>query len=366
VDGRLATARTGGLDEGTVLCVDDEVGVQRLMVSLLEAWGYDSSAIGTGAELRAHVHDDALALVLCDVRLPDASGIELLGLLARERPDVATVMVSGVDDPALAESALELGAYGYVIKPFEPNELRISVSNAMRRRRLELQSHATHEQLEQAVRGRTAELERSVVELEAARERLRHTTNEMIFRLSLALESRDQRTGAHTTRVSRYAEAIARNVGVPSALCECIRIASPLHDVGKIAVPDAILLKRGPLTAPERAIIEAHAQAGYDILAGSGSDLLELAAKIALSHHEHVNGTGYPHGLKGEGIPLSGRIVAVADVYDALTSDRPYRPRLPRAEARAIIESGAGTQFDPAIVSAFMSSPVFAEGNAAD
>jgi putative two-component system response regulator len=346
------------LETGRVLCVEDEGEVRRLVVSLLKSWGYDPRAEGTGAGLRAHLHDERLVLVLCDVRLPDASGIELLQMIARERPDVATVMVTGLDDPELAESALELGAYGYVIKPFEPNELRIGVSNALRRRRLELESLASQATLERMVGERTRELEDTVARLERARAELRLTTDEMIFRLSLALDSRDRRTGEHTNRVSRIAAGIARRLGQSDAECERIRIASPLHDVGKIAVPDAILLKRGPLTAHERAIIEEHAEAGYKILSGSGSDLLEFAATIAVSHHEHMDGTGYPHQLKGSEIPLCGRIVAVADVYDALTSDRPYRPRMSKQKALAIIEAGSGTHFDPVLVEAFLESPL--------
>jgi putative two-component system response regulator len=352
------------LDAAGVLYVEDEADVRRLVLALLKSWGYRPRGAGTGAELRAQLDDPELALVLCDVRLPDESGIDLLRMISRERRDVATVMVTGLDDPTLAENAIELGAYGYVVKPFEPNELRISVSNALRRRRLEIESIAAHEILELTVRERTSELEDSVAHLERTRAELRLTTEEMIFRLSLALESRDQRTGAHTTRVSRVAEGIARELGMSEAECERIRIASPLHDVGKIAVPDAILLKRGPLSARERAIIEGHAEAGSRILSGSGSELLELAATIALTHHEHVDGSGYPRGLKGDEIPLCGRIVAVADVYDALTSDRPYRRRMTRHVALEVICSAAGSQFDPRVVTAFLHSPVNTLGRA--
>ncbi|HUB76303.1 MAG TPA: HD domain-containing phosphohydrolase [Solirubrobacteraceae bacterium] len=345
--------------QGTrVLCVEDEDGVRRLVLRLLRSWGYDPVAAETGAEMRERLGDAGLALVLCDVNLPDASGIELLELLAHERPDVATVMVTGVDDPQFAECALELGAYGYVIKPFEPNELRISVSNALRRRALEQEHREAQRLLESAVEQRTVELRASVGALEQAERELRLTSEEMIFRLSLALESRDRMTGAHTDRVSHFAAGIALELGLAAHECEMIRIASPLHDVGKIAVPDAILLKRGPLSQPERAIIEAHAEAGYRILSGSGSELLDLAADIALTHHERVNGSGYPYGLHGDDIPLSGRIVAVADVYDALTSDRPYRPSLSRAEALEVLQGASGTKFDHRVVEAFMRSPV--------
>jgi putative two-component system response regulator len=345
------------LQVGRVLCVEDEADVRELVLELLRSWGHDALGAGTGAELRAHLGDPALELVLCDVNVPDASGIEHLRMIVRERPDVATFMVTGVDDPALAQCALELGAYGYVVKPFEPTELRINVSNALRRRHLELESLGAQATLEASVSKRTRELEETIERLENARAELRLTTDEMIFRLSLALESRDWRTGAHTIRVSRIAGTIASRLGLSDAECERIRIASPLHDVGKIGIPDAILLKPGPLSPPERTIIEGHTEAGYKILSGSGSELLEFAANIALSHHEHVNGMGYPSGLRGEEIPLAGRIVAVADVYDAVTSDRPYRPKMSEAEALKIITRGSGTQFDAKVVKAFLASP---------
>src|SRR5579871_170439 len=346
-----------------ILCVDDESQVRRVMPRFLDSWGYESTAAGSVAEARERLRADDFALVLCDVNMPPESGLELLRSLSAQRPDVATVMVTGHDDPSLAETALDLGAYGYVIKPFAPNELRISVANALRRRSLELESLAYRDLLELTVRQRTAALKQAVASLEAAQAQLRLTSDEMILRLSLALESRDANTGDHTERVSRYALLIARELGLDDDRCEMIRAASPLHDVGKIAVPDAILLKRGTLSARERSAMESHTEAGYRILAGSGSSLLDLAATIALSHHERYDGNGYPRRLAGESIPLEGRIVAVADVFDALTSDRPYRRRLESEDAIAMIRAGRGSQFDPMIVDSFVHSPSLRERN---
>jgi len=294
--------------------------------------------------------------VLCDVNMPDGSGIDLLRTISAQRPDIATVMVTGHDDARLAETALDLGAYGYVIKPFAPNELRISVVNALRRRKLELESLAYRELLELTVRQRTSALKQAVTSLEDVQAQLRLTSDEMIARLSLALESRDVNPGDHTERVSRYALLIARELGLDDGHCEMIRTASPLHDVGKIAVPDSILLKRGKLTSRERGAMESHTEAGYRILAGSGSNLLDLAAMIALTHHERFDGHGYPRGLGGAEVPLEGRIVAVADVFDALTSDRPYRRRLAFEDAIAMIRAGRGSQFDPEVVDSFVNS----------
>jgi len=339
-----------------VLCVEDEPQVLRVMTRLLGIWGYSPVGVSSVAEARVKLEDRRFALVLCDVNLPGESGLALLRSLSAERPDVAALMVTGRDDPMLAETALRLGAYGYVIKPLTPSSLRIDVANAVRRRKLEMESIAYRELLELTVRQRTSALKHAVARLEDAQQQLRLTSDEVIFRLSLALESRDATTSVHTERVSSYALMIARELGLDDAHAEMIRSATPLHDVGKIAVPDSILLKPGTLTASERVAVEAHAEAGHRILAGSGSALLELAATIALAHHERFDGTGYPRRLRGHEIPLEGRIVAVADVFDALTTDRPYHRRLPREDALAVIAAGAGSQFDAEIVDCFLAS----------
>jgi HD-GYP domain-containing protein (c-di-GMP phosphodiesterase class II) len=178
--------------------------------------------------------------------------------------------------------------------------------------------------------------------------------HEVIRRLSRVVEYRDNDTGTHIERMSEYSAAIARRLDLPAAFVEALREASPLHDVGKVAVPDAILLKPGPLTPEERRVMERHAQVGHDMLAGSGSELLDLAAQIALSHHERYDGTGYPNRLAGEDIPLAGRIVAVADVFDALTSDRVYKRAMSVTDAVGIIRRERGAHFDPAVVDAFL------------
>jgi HD-GYP domain-containing protein (c-di-GMP phosphodiesterase class II) len=172
----------------------------------------------------------------------------------------------------------------------------------------------------------------------------------------MAVEFRDEDTGAHIERIGRFSTLLAEHIGMDPEFCERLKHAAPLHDVGKVAIPDAILLKPGPLTPEERAIVETHAEEGHRLVRGSSSSILDLAATIALSHQEKWDGTGYPRGLKGEEIPIEGRIVAVADVFDALSSDRPYRPRLSVSEARAWIVDGSGRAFDPDVVDAFVRS----------
>jgi putative two-component system response regulator len=185
-------------------------------------------------------------------------------------------------------------------------------------------------------------------------ERLRHSYRETIQRLARAVEFRDNDTGDHVERMSGLCLMIAQGLGLDEDHCDRLREASVMHDAGKIAIPDSILLKPGPLTTEERRQMETHTTIGHDLLAGSTSPLLDLAAIIALTHHERYDGTGYPQGLAGPDIPVEGRIVAVADVYDALTSDRVYRPAMPVSEALAILEAGRGTHFDPLVLDAFL------------
>jgi putative two-component system response regulator len=262
----------------------------------------------------------------------------------------------GMDDRRYADSAIELGAYGYVLKPFKPNELIINVGNALRRRTLEIENRSHRERLEQTVLDRTAALRDTIARLESSDSELRRLREETIRRLSWAAEFRNQETGEHIVRMSLYCTLLARLAGLETDRAELIRIASPMHDVGKIGIPDRILLKPGRLTEDERRVMEAHTEMGHRILAGSGVELLDLAAEMALTHHERIDGTGYPARAAGEEIPIEGRICAIADVFDALTSDRVYRQAFQPDEARAMMLEGRGTQFDPELLDLFFGS----------
>ena len=201
--------------------------------------------------------------------------------------------------------------------------------------------------LEKDNKRRTRELKNALAELEVAQA-------ETVRRLSMAVEFRDEDTGKHVERIGRFSVLLAEAIGMDAEFCERIRHAAPLHDVGKVAIPDHILLKPGPLTPEERAIVETHAEEGHRLVRGSSSAILDMAATIALSHQEKWDGTGYPRGLKGEAIPIEGRIVAVADVFDALTSDRVYRPAFPVEEAIRMMREERGQHFDPVLLDAFM------------
>jgi putative two-component system response regulator len=234
--------------------------------------------------------------------------------------------------------------------------LLIAIANALNRRRVEIENRHHRERLAEIVLDRTAELRETVARLEESQQALRRSREEMIRRLALAVEFRDGETGAHVGRMSATCERIARRLGLPPERCELLRIASPLHDIGKIGIPDRILCTPDPLTPEDWEIVRQHPEIGHRMLAGSGQELLELAATIALTHHERVDGSGYPGGLRGDEIPIEGKIAAVADVFDALTIDRVYQPALPVDEAMEILEAGRGTHFAPDVLDALYAS----------
>jgi HD-GYP domain-containing protein (c-di-GMP phosphodiesterase class II) len=217
-----------------------------------------------------------------------------------------------------------------------------------------IEDHLVRHDLEEQLRDSLdIEIVRGSADLRIAVASLSEASADTVLRLSRAVEYRDDDTGAHTLRVARYSEELARAAEVDPGTCEQLLLASPLHDAGKVGIPDAILLKPGKLTSEERAVMQQHSQLGHDLLRDSTFEALELAAEIALTHHEKVDGTGYPNGLRGDTIPLSGRIVAIADVYDALTQDRVYRPRFSVEKATEIMRADRGTHFDPVLLDLF-------------
>ena len=293
-------------------------------------------------------------LVLSDVRMPGESGIALLEYIRAEFPALPVVMVSGIEGIDVATGALELGAYGWVGKPYDSNQVLIAVANALIRARLERESREYEERLEQAVYDRTRQLAETVEELERSEYELRRVTRDTILALTRAIERRDIETANHIERVSLYATLLARSLGLDRDHCEMIREASPMHDVGKVGIPDGILLKPGRVTAAEFSVIKQHVALGHSILSRSDQPLLKLAAEVAAMHHERWDGGGYLQGLQGQEIPLAGRITAIADTFDALVSRRVYKDPIPVEHALAVIREGRGTQFDPELVDVFL------------
>lgn len=323
-----------------ILVVDDETAISRLVSQFLENQGYVCETCENGALAIEKISSGRFDLVISDINMPVMSGIRLLAAVKKSHPDIAFIMLTAVDDHRTAVRALELGAFGFIIKPFEANELFINVTNSLRRRELEMERDQYEERLEREVRERTAEI--------------RATQEQVIVRLVTASGCRDEETGEHIRRMGEYASILARALGWNANEVDEMRLAASMHDVGKIGVADAILRKPGKLTSEEFEQMKEHTSIGARILEGSSIALLKLAHDIALYHHEKWNGSGYPQGLSGQAIPLCARIVAICDVYDALISDRVYRPALPEAEALAIVKGGRGEHFDPHILDLFL------------
>jgi putative two-component system response regulator len=338
----------------SILIVEDDA-VARTFAGRILKRRYEVDFAADAHEARGKLIGAPVDLLLCDVHMPGESGMELVERILSRGDEIAVVMVTGDDDPALADRAFELGAYGYLIKPYREGDLLISVSNALRRRALQREARAHERELEQDVVAKSLEAEHVRQRLRHSEESLEVARLETVHKLSLAVEMRDQVTGHHLSRMGGYCEEIARRLGLPGEIRDSIALAGQMHDIGKIAVPDHILLKCGPLTPDERGRMETHADIGRKILQGSESPLLRLAESIAWTHHEKVDGSGYPRGLGGEMIPIEGRIAAVADVFDALTRDRPYRKAMPLTAATEVMAKGRGTHFDPYVLDGFMS-----------
>jgi putative two-component system response regulator len=339
-----------------VLVVDDDDQVQDVLVRLLESRGYETARAGDAEAARTKLDLEPFHLVLCDVRLPGKSGLEFARELAVEEPLVAVVMISGLDDHEVAETALEVGAYDYVAKPFTANEVFVSVTNALRRRALRMHNDATQRQLAAVLEEQRMALLDAGAALAHQQTLLQHSSRETLYRLARAAEVRNENMGNHMERVGLYSELLARQLGLDDERCEAIRLASPLHDIGKIGLPDEILLKPGPLDADEQEMMRGHTDIGYSLLADRDDHLLDLAAWIAVTHHEHVDGTGYPRGLSGDEIMVESRIVAVADAFDAMTQERPYRAARAVEDALDELRAQAGKEFDEEVVEALLSS----------
>jgi putative two-component system response regulator len=318
------------LHHSRLLIVDDEAQVRKVLAAMLCSQGAACTAVSSVREAReALVGAGPFELIICDLHMPGESGADFVRSLALSPDPLATLVISGDDDPNTAASVVGLGAYGYITKPFSLNEIVIAVHNALQRRELELERQRTRERQEKALH------------------------EETVRRLAAAAELRDLDTGEHLERMSDYAAIIARHLGFAEDQVELLRVAATMHDVGKIGIPDQILLKPGRLTLEERSLMQEHPEIGHAILADSEAELLRMGALLALTHHERYDGSGYPRHLSGDEIPLEGRIVAVADVFDALTSDRIYRPAFTIQGALEIMVPERGRHFDPAVFDAF-------------
>jgi putative two-component system response regulator len=326
-----------------IMIVDDQEPNIRLLTQILGRHGYGNIAGYTAASRALEAFGEQEPdLVLLDLHMPDHDGFDVLAKIRSRAPAIhgLPVLVLTADVTSEAKlTALDRGASDFLTKPFDPAEVLLRIRNLLTTRALHLEVQRSIDLLELRVRERTSELEAAQVEVAQ--------------RLARAAEFRDDDTGQHTYRVGRLSALLARECGLSEWRVELINLAAPLHDVGKIGIPDAVLLKPGKLDPDEFALMKRHTTIGAQLLADGRSELLQLARKIALTHHERWDGNGYPDGSGGQDIPLEGRIVAIIDVFDALTHTRPYKPAWPLEKGLETIGEGAGSAFDPALVDAF-------------
>jgi putative two-component system response regulator len=323
----------------TILVVDDEFSIRDLLSRWLTPRGFRTLLAESAATALRHLESESIDLVTADIAMPEVTGIELVRQIRQLHPETAVLMLTGLQTTAMAIEALTAGAYGYLIKPVRREEFLAQIDHGLEWHRLRVERRQYTELLEQRVREQTQTIQRA--------------HEETIHRLVAAVACRDLETGEHLVRTGLYSEILARFAGWSSAEAERIRLAAPMHDIGKIGLPDAILRKQGSLTPDERSVMERHTTTGAALLTGSNSAVLTMAREIALCHHERWDGNGYPNGLAREAIPEAARILAIADVYDALMHDRVYRRALPEEEALRIMSAENGRQFDPSLMAVF-------------
>jgi putative two-component system response regulator len=322
-----------------ILAVDDESYVRDLVCRWLKDAGHVCAQAANAQAAWEYLGGNEAHLMVLDVNMPGRSGLELLVDVHKTYPDTAVLMMTGTGEAQTAVKALTNGAWGYLVKPVERQELICQVTSVLEHRQLRIQQRDYTRNLEEKVRQQTTEI--------------RAAHEETIYRLVAASLCRDEETGMHIKRTGLLGEMLARAAGWSEAEAEIIRMAAPMHDVGKIGIPDAILRKPGRLTTQEFEVMKSHTIIGAHMLSGSRSAILAMAQSIALNHHERWDGTGYPQGLAGAAIPEPARIVSIIDVYDALSHDRVYRPAFPEDEVLRRMSEGAGSHFDPGLLAIF-------------
>ena len=347
------------LSDAAILIVDDQPANVALIERILVGSGFPNYHNTTDPrEVEGLVRSIKPDLLLLDLQMPHLDGFEVMRLLQMvpEAEGMPIVILTADITSEARHASLGMGARDFLTKPLDAVEVMLRVKNLLETRFLQQQLKEHNQLLEVRVRERTQELWTSVRRLEKAENDLVMSQEETVRRLSIAAEFRDDDTARHIVRMSHYCAFLASKVGMDEETCRAIRTASQMHDVGKIGTPDSILLKPGRLTPEERAIMERHAKDGWKILEGSDSAVLQLAAEIAVSHHEKVDGSGYPNGLAGDDIPQIGRIAAIVDVFDALSSDRVYRPAFHLPEVWRMMREGRGSHFDADLLDLFLDS----------
>jgi putative two-component system response regulator len=341
-----------------IMVVDDEILNRKLVEAMLKPQGYQVALAVDGEDCLAQVEISPPDLILMDIMMPNMNGFEVVTRLkAKEHlARIPIVMVTALQDVNDRVKALEVGVDDFLTKPVDRMELRARVRSLLKVKAYNDHMVNYRQELETEVAKQTQQLKSAGLRIAEAHSKLRDASLETIFRLARAAEYKDEDTGNHIISMSRISAFLAERLGQNPVVVERILYASPMHDIGKIGIPDRILTKNGPLNDEEWSLMRMHTVFGGQILEGSEIGFLRLGEVIALTHHEKWDGSGYPNGLSGTQIPLAGRIVAVADVFDALMSKRPYKPPLTIEQTVDIIKAGRGTHFDPAVVDVFMAT----------
>jgi putative two-component system response regulator len=341
--------------EGQMLVVDDEAPVAQLVEQTILKAGYKCWIAENGSQALDILAEKPIDVVLSDIIMPEMDGMELLKIV-KSQYSADVMIMTGFTEDYNYETLVNEGASDFLTKPFSTRELMLRLKRVLKMRYLLIERDQINEELEASVyRLETvnSELNSALTDLKTMNQQLNQSYLDTINRLCLAAEYKDDDTGDHILRISRYSELITKKLGQPDELVQLMRYASPMHDIGKIGIPDNILLKPGKLTDEEFDVIKTHTTIGANILSGSQAEVLNLAHEIALNHHEKWSGRGYPNGLSKMEIPLSARIVGLVDTFDALTSKRPYKNPYPMEVALEIIRSEREKHFDPEVVDAF-------------
>jgi putative nucleotidyltransferase with HDIG domain len=331
-----------------VLAVDDELAASKLIALMLSSPAFHCTTASSGEEALVALQRERFDAVISDLQMPGISGLELLTQVRRSYPHMAFLVTTGVDDLEVGVQAMRCGADDYLVKPLRESAIRVSLESALHKRQLELEVENYRQHLEEMVVERTGRLHEALHQLEK-------NYQSTLQALGAAIDLRDSETAGHSRRVCRYSLEIARAIGWSEKQLENLARGAYLHDIGKLGIPDRILLKPGLLTVEERKLMQRHVQIGFDVV--KGIDFLSEASEIVLMHHERYDGGGYPRGLRGSEILLGARIFAIADTLDAITSDRPYRRASAFESAREIIRQCSGSQFDPLVVDVFLNVP---------